>query len=159
MASVTYGKCYLWQKYYGKCNYGKSIMANETEPLVPLSVPKHVEDRFGFCKRLFHQTSEDSKQVFVSYMSPSELLHPPNPKSYVIWTNTVIYHIMFQFQISTLRKGVCRWFLGHDLFWPNKPQQPILTWNITVLTSLRQMCFKYWKNAFRGFKFNLTCLS
>ena len=33
MASVTYGKCYLWQKYYGKCNYGKSIMANETEPL------------------------------------------------------------------------------------------------------------------------------
>ena len=37
MASVTYGKCYLWQTYYGKCNYGKSIygisiMANETEP-------------------------------------------------------------------------------------------------------------------------------
>ena len=32
MVSVTYGKCYLWQKYYGKCNYGKSIMANETEP-------------------------------------------------------------------------------------------------------------------------------
>ena len=27
MVSVTYGKCYLWQKYYGKCNYGKSIMA------------------------------------------------------------------------------------------------------------------------------------
>ena len=33
MVSVTYGKCYLWQKYYGKCNYGKSIMANGTEPL------------------------------------------------------------------------------------------------------------------------------
>ena len=33
MASVTYGKCYLWQRYYGKCNYGKDIMANETEPL------------------------------------------------------------------------------------------------------------------------------
>ena len=32
MASVTYGNCYLWQKYYGKCNYGKNIMANETEP-------------------------------------------------------------------------------------------------------------------------------
>ena len=32
MASVTYGKCYLWQKYYVKCNYGKNIMANETEP-------------------------------------------------------------------------------------------------------------------------------
>ena len=31
MASVTYGKCNLWQRYYGKCNYGKSIMANETE--------------------------------------------------------------------------------------------------------------------------------
>ena len=29
MASVTYGKC--------KCNYGKNIMANETEPVkVPL---------------------------------------------------------------------------------------------------------------------------
>ena len=37
MASVTYGKCDLWQMYYskcsyGKCNYGKRIMANETEP-------------------------------------------------------------------------------------------------------------------------------
>ena len=32
MASVTYDKCYLWQMYYGKCNYGKNIMANETEP-------------------------------------------------------------------------------------------------------------------------------
>ena len=45
MARVTYGKCDLWhvycltyskcywcQRYYGKCNYGKSIMANETEP-------------------------------------------------------------------------------------------------------------------------------
>ena len=44
MASVIYGKCYLWQMYYGKCNYGKNIygkniMANETEPadLVSLS--------------------------------------------------------------------------------------------------------------------------
>ena len=35
MASVTYGKCYLWQKYYVKCNYGKNIMANETEPIEP----------------------------------------------------------------------------------------------------------------------------
>jgi len=34
MASVTYGKCYLWQKYYVKCNYGKNIMANETEPFL-----------------------------------------------------------------------------------------------------------------------------
>ena len=32
MASVTHGKCYLWQRYYGKCNYGKDTMANETEP-------------------------------------------------------------------------------------------------------------------------------
>ena len=23
MASVTYGKCYLWQRYYGNFNYGK----------------------------------------------------------------------------------------------------------------------------------------
>ena len=35
MASLIYGKCYLWQMYYGKCNYGKNIMANETEPLAP----------------------------------------------------------------------------------------------------------------------------
>ena len=21
MANLTYGKCYLWQTYYGKCNY------------------------------------------------------------------------------------------------------------------------------------------
>ena len=44
MASVTYSKCdlwqvllmanVLWQKYYGKCNYGKNIMANETEPFI-----------------------------------------------------------------------------------------------------------------------------
>ena len=33
MASVTYGKCYLWQMYYGKCNYGKNLMAKETEPV------------------------------------------------------------------------------------------------------------------------------
>ena len=32
MASVTYGMCYLWQRYYAKCNYGKSIIENETEP-------------------------------------------------------------------------------------------------------------------------------
>ena len=37
MASVIYGKCYLWKMYYGKCNYyksiyGKSIMVNETKP-------------------------------------------------------------------------------------------------------------------------------
>ena len=32
MASVIYGNCYLRQMDYGKCNYGKSIMTNETEP-------------------------------------------------------------------------------------------------------------------------------
>ena len=32
MASVTYGKRYLWQMYYGKNIYGKNIIANETEP-------------------------------------------------------------------------------------------------------------------------------
>ena len=25
IASVIYGKCYLWQTYHGKCNYGKYI--------------------------------------------------------------------------------------------------------------------------------------
>ena len=44
MTSVTYGKCDLWQMYYGKCNYGKNIygkniMANETEPLIPPPFP------------------------------------------------------------------------------------------------------------------------
>ena len=35
MANVTYGKCNLWQMYYGKCNYGKCNYGksiNETEP-------------------------------------------------------------------------------------------------------------------------------
>ena len=42
MASVTYGKCNLWQVLlmasvtYGKRNYSKNIMANKTEP--PFSV-------------------------------------------------------------------------------------------------------------------------
>ena len=36
LASVTSGQCYLWQTYFGKCNYckciyGKSIMTNVTE--------------------------------------------------------------------------------------------------------------------------------
>ena len=39
MANVIYGKCNLWQTYYGNCNYdkciyGKSIMANVTEPWI-----------------------------------------------------------------------------------------------------------------------------
>ena len=36
-ASVTYDKCYLWQSYYGKCNYGKFIMANVTESCILMS--------------------------------------------------------------------------------------------------------------------------
>ena len=42
MASVTYGKCNLWQKYYVKCNYGKNIMANETEPFFYFAVQYQV---------------------------------------------------------------------------------------------------------------------
>ena len=39
MATVTYGKYYLLQTYYGKCNYGKniygkSIMAIESNTVV-----------------------------------------------------------------------------------------------------------------------------
>ena len=39
MINCNYGKCYLCQTYYGKCNYGKSIYgksvnANVTEPLI-----------------------------------------------------------------------------------------------------------------------------
>ena len=35
MAIVTYGKYYLWQDY-GKCNYGKCIMANINEAFLVL---------------------------------------------------------------------------------------------------------------------------
>ena len=35
MANVIYGKYLIWHTYYGKCNYGKRIMANVTEPLYP----------------------------------------------------------------------------------------------------------------------------
>ena len=41
MASVTYGKCYLWQRYYEKCNFGKSIMAYETEPFLRVGDGQH----------------------------------------------------------------------------------------------------------------------
>ena len=60
MASVIYGKCYLWQMYYGKCNYGKNIygkniMANETEPYMfcyfALSKVKNVQ--LLICNGLF----------------------------------------------------------------------------------------------------------
>ena len=64
MASVIYGKCYLWQMYYGKCNYGKNIygkniMANETEPTIPfvfsfrLAKENPIKIRWRGCK-LFH---------------------------------------------------------------------------------------------------------
>ena len=41
VASVTYGKCYLWQTYYCKFNYGKfiygkSIKSNVIEPKLAL---------------------------------------------------------------------------------------------------------------------------
>ena len=39
MASVTYGKCYLWKMYNDKCNYGKCNMANVTEPTVWVRKP------------------------------------------------------------------------------------------------------------------------
>ena len=48
MASVTYGKCYLRQRYYGKCNYGKSIMANETKPVRPMICLGHSRLSKGF---------------------------------------------------------------------------------------------------------------
>ena len=41
MANVSYGKCNLWQMYYGKCNYGKCNYGksiNETEPYKTIKV-------------------------------------------------------------------------------------------------------------------------
>lgn len=32
----NYGKGNLWQTYNGKCSYGKNIMPNVTEPIVPV---------------------------------------------------------------------------------------------------------------------------
>ena len=46
MASVTYGKCNLWQKYYVKCNNGKNIMANETELFFFILV---YSTKYGLC--------------------------------------------------------------------------------------------------------------
>ena len=41
MTSVSYAKCYFWLMNHGKCDYakckyGKSIIANETEPMILL---------------------------------------------------------------------------------------------------------------------------
>ena len=58
MASVTYGKCYLWRRYYAKCNYDKSIMANETEPPV--------------------YTSCGTQPIFVLLIHPSPRVRPKN---------------------------------------------------------------------------------
>ena len=56
MASVIYGKCYLWQMYYGKCNYGKNIygkniMANETEPIYDIDLQKYRDQKFRVCDK------------------------------------------------------------------------------------------------------------
>ena len=48
MINCNYGKCNLWQTYYGKCNYGKSIMANVTEPLEPNYLINNWKDIFNF---------------------------------------------------------------------------------------------------------------
>ena len=66
MASVTYGKCYLWQKYYVKCNYGKNIMANETEPGeggVPL--PKKMGGFYGLTSHGFDQLEKGEREHYL----------------------------------------------------------------------------------------------
>ena len=50
MASVTYGKRNLWQRYYGKRNYGKDIMANETEPNIILQAACRLSHP-AYCKQ------------------------------------------------------------------------------------------------------------
>ncbi len=67
MASVTYGKCYLWQKYYVKCNYGKNIMANETEPSKPGSDPGQGES-IGWGKHRWVTYKESGEYFFFKYM-------------------------------------------------------------------------------------------
>ena len=67
MASVTYGKCSLWQKYYVKCNYGKNIMANETEPSKPGSDPGQGES-IGWGKHRWVTYKESGEYFFFKYM-------------------------------------------------------------------------------------------
>ena len=77
MASVTYGKCYLWQKYYGKCNYSKSIMANETEPKKNLFWKRlHPQSR-SFERRICAQTQDLQifKKCNMFQMNPKEVFH------------------------------------------------------------------------------------
>ena len=45
MTSVTYGKCYLWQRYYGKNN-----MANETEPFLDIPLFAYLLKQMFFKK-------------------------------------------------------------------------------------------------------------
>ena len=71
MASVTYGKCNLWQKYYVKCNYGKNIMANETEPFCSIyffSVLKFGKLQEKKMFRIFNFKICNISQIFVKLL-------------------------------------------------------------------------------------------
>ena len=75
MASVTYGKCYLWQMYYGKCNYGKNIygkniMANETEPR------RYQIQLLILCSKC-HTVTE--AQLSISYLHRSQMMGTIRP--------------------------------------------------------------------------------
>jgi len=69
MASVTYDKCYLWQRYYGKCNYGKDIMANETEPTKVLNKTLIFLQYKTACKQIVQHWF--CKSTFVNWALPS----------------------------------------------------------------------------------------
>ena len=85
MASVTYGKCYLWRRYYAKCNYDKSIMANETEPPV--------------------YTSCGTQPIFVLLIHPSPRVRPKNVR---------LKNAFFLTEIKTF-KSFMTWALQIDL--------------------------------------------
>ena len=46
-------------------------------------------------KDCFIRPPRTQNKIFFSYMSPSELLHPTNPKSYIVWSNTVYSNLTY----------------------------------------------------------------
>ena len=54
MASKTHGKCYLWQTYYGKCNYDKCIYGKKAHKRAYFCDPPAyiVNSKYMVCKHI-----------------------------------------------------------------------------------------------------------